>query len=209
MTPRSFSRTASKSSFFGALLCLLTTACASPAPNQTESALIANHRFDSMTRTAKSIAEEVQRRWATVDVAREAPLVINLHATANATERAVAELTATSYLAHGGKVASSCSTTCFELSVLDMATINVSEEQEALLSANDLVNVASSASPILGTLTRTLSPGDKKSHAIEALLININLRDGARYLQRQHFVAVVAPTYVPSSRPKKGDTENF
>ena len=62
-------------------------------------------QLDSMTRAADRIADDIKKRWATVEAAKSAPLVLQMPLNASASERAVAELTATSYLAKGGSVA--------------------------------------------------------------------------------------------------------
>lgn len=170
------------------LLILFLSACASSARDPQASAQTAANQLDHMTRTADRIADDIKQRWASHEAAKGAPLVLNLPIYLGSTERAVAELTLTRFLAKGGTTAAQCPERCLELSVLDMGSLNISDEQSAALSTGDLVQVASSVNPILRSLTRSLSNNDK-SKGVPALLVSVSLREQQRYVQRQHFVA--------------------
>jgi hypothetical protein len=161
-------------------------------------------QLDSMTRAADRIADDIKKRWATVEAAKFAPLVLQMPSNASASERAVAELTATSYLAKGGSVATQCGERCLELNISDMGSLSISEEQGAALSAGDLVQVASSANPFLGTITRHLT-GSSKARAMETLLVHVSLREQQRYIQRQHFITPLSLPLDPAntSAPSK------
>ena len=157
-------------------------------------------QLDSMTRAADRIADDIKKRWATVEAAKSAPLVLQMPLNASASERAVAELTATSYLAKGGSVAVQCGERCLELSISDMGSLSISEEQGAALSAGDLVQVASSANPLLGSITRRFT-ANTKSRAMETLLVNVSLREQQRYIQRQHFITPLSLPADPANSP--------
>lgn len=148
-------------------------------------------QLDSMTRAADRIADDIKQRWAAVDAAKSVPLVIQMPLNASASERAVAELTATRYLAKGGSVVAQCAERCLELTISDMGSLSISEEQGAALSAGDLVQIASSANPLLGSITRHFTTSGK-SRAMETLLVHVSLREQQRYIQRQHFITPLA-----------------
>jgi uncharacterized protein YceK len=179
--------------FVAMMVALGLAGCASTrSGNEAQTAA---SQLDSMTRTADRIAEDIKQRWAVGDTVKSAPLVIRMAVNASAYERAVAELTATSYLAKGGSVAVQCGERCLELSISDMGSVSISDEQGAALSAGDLVQVASSANPLLGSITRHLTTSNK-SPALETLLVQVSLREQQRYLQRHHFIT---PMSVPSA----------
>jgi hypothetical protein len=160
----------------------------------------ATSQLDSMTRAADRIADDIKQRWSAVAAAKSVPLVLQMPLNASAPERAVAELTATSYLAKGGSVAAQCGERCLELTISDMGSLSFSDEHGAALSAGDLVQVASSANPLLGSITRHLTT-TSKSRAMETLLVHVSLREQQRYIQRQHFITPLVAPADPSHAP--------
>ncbi len=151
--------------------------------------------LDTLTRTAASIADEVLKR-ANGD--KQTPIVLGRGLTSG--ERALAEVVGTQLIARGATVEATCGATCLEMSIIELAGLSLSDEQKQLLSAGDILQVASSATPFLGQITRVTSERSKPAAAI-VMFVTLSKREGARYTERQQFITRIGGTPIAAGEP--------
>ena len=164
---------------------------------------------DNLARAANQIAIELSQRIDKHPNIQDVPVVLALPTIAGTLERTVAELTLTSILSRGTPVAAVCQQRCIELSILTIDGLSVGEENSNAFSAGDLIQVASSANPILGTLTRIAAKSSGSGKPIKpapAVWVTLSLRDGVNYLVREHFVALLEDNAGTPSAPAAAAT---
>lgn len=173
------------------MVLLAVSGCATtPGGNVNKSSTTA----DNLARAANQIATELSQRIDKHPNIQDVPVVLALPHIAGTLERAVAELTLTSMLSRSTPVAAACAQRCIELSILTIDGLSVGEENSEAFSAGDLIQVASSANPIVGTLTRIAAKSSAVNKNIKpapAVWVTLSLRDGLNYLIREHFVALL------------------
>ena len=185
-----------------AALALLTAlggaGCASVSDAQTpeEAQAAAARGIDAATRTAASIADEVLKR---VNGDKHWPIVITRGVTGG--ERALAEVVGTQLIGRGATLEATCTEKCIEVSIIELVGLSLSEEQKRQLSAGDILQVASSATPILGQITRVTADHGKKAPATIVMFVTLSKRDGARYIERQQFIARIGGASVATGEP--------
>ena len=116
-------------------------------------------------------------------------------------ERALAEVVGTQLIGRGATLEASCNANCTEISIIELVGIALSEEQKQMLSAGDILQVASSATPFLGQFTRMTNERNKKPGAAIVMFVTVSKREGARYTERQQFIARIGGAPVATGEP--------